>query len=111
MHQRAKVANMQVKTAFEVGISIRNARQAMGWTQSELAQRMGVTRQWVIRTEKGNDAAELALIMKAFAMLNVGVMVTPRWQINHNQNPPMRSEFDEFTNDILHKIDSLKDDD
>ncbi|GBQ84767.1 hypothetical protein AA14337_2908 [Acetobacter malorum DSM 14337] len=108
MYQRAKVANMQVKTAFEVGISIRNARQAMGWTQSELAQRMGVTRQWVIRTEKGNDAAELALIMKAFAMLNVGVMVTPRWQINHNQNPPVQSNFDEFTNDILRKIDSLK---
>ncbi|GCD54213.1 helix-turn-helix domain-containing protein [Acetobacter pasteurianus] len=64
---------MQMKSSYEAGICIREARKAKGWTQAKFAERMDVTRQWVIRTEKGNDSAELGLIMKAFCILGINL--------------------------------------
>jgi HTH-type transcriptional regulator/antitoxin HipB len=58
-----------IKTPVELGAVIRDARERHGWTQADLARRANVTRQWVIRLEKGrHDKAEIGLVL---AVLNV----------------------------------------
>lgn len=67
---------MHMKTAIEAGQCIREARQAQGLTQAELADLLEVSRQWVIRTERGNDSAEFSLVMKAFGVLNIDLVAS-----------------------------------
>lgn len=64
-----------VHTAAELGALIRGRRKALGLGQAELAQRVAVTRQWVIDIEKGKPRAELELVMRALHALDLGVVV------------------------------------
>jgi len=58
-----------ITTPVELGAVIRDAREQHGWTQTDLAHRSNVTRQWVIRMEKGrHNKAEIGLVL---AVLNV----------------------------------------
>lgn len=58
-----------ISTPVELGAVIRDAREQHGWTQTDLAHRAKVTRQWVIRMEKGRHSkAEIGLVL---AVLNV----------------------------------------
>jgi DNA-binding XRE family transcriptional regulator len=57
---KAKMRNKSFKEAFEhysdtlsIGLNIRDVRKSAGFTQKELAARMGVTQQLVSRLESG----------------------------------------------------------
>jgi len=61
-----------IKTPVELGAMIRDARERHNWTQTDLAQRANVTRQWVIRMEKGrHDKAEIGLVLAVLNVLEV----------------------------------------
>lgn len=64
-----------IRTAKEMGLAIRSRRRELGWDQATLAQRMGVTRQWVIKIEQGKPRAELALAMRALHVLGLSLAV------------------------------------
>ena len=56
-----------------IGIRIRNYRNAMGFTQQELAERLGVTNSAVSNWEKGSNGIDIELIPKICNVLNVGI--------------------------------------
>jgi len=53
---------------LESAYAIYKAREEMGWTQTELAQRANVPRSTVSRTESGNNISIETLNKLAFAM-------------------------------------------
>lgn len=62
---------MLVRTTRDLGAAIRDARLRRGWTQAELADRIGVSRQWVISLERGKASAELGTALRAVAALGL----------------------------------------
>ena len=51
--------------AIDVGAMIRQGRQANALSQQDLADKMGVSRQWVVSAEKGAPTAQLQLVLEA----------------------------------------------
>ena len=62
---------MIVRTARDLGAAVRDARLRQGWTQAELADRIDVSRQWVISLERGKASAELGTALRAVAALGM----------------------------------------
>ncbi len=66
-------------TASEVGDAVRDARRAAGITQQELADRIKVTRQWVIRLEQGRDEVRMSDVQ---AVCNeLGLMLRAEFEV------------------------------
>lgn len=62
---------MIASSATELGLMLREARQAKKMSQSELAAMVGVTRQWVISAEKGAPTARLDLMLDALRCVDL----------------------------------------
>ncbi|MEP7112247.1 MAG: helix-turn-helix domain-containing protein [Ilumatobacteraceae bacterium] len=62
---------MIVRTARDLGAAMRDARLRLGWTQAELADRIDVSRQWVIALERGKATAELGIALRAVTALGL----------------------------------------
>lgn len=62
---------MIVRSARDLGAAVRDARLRQGWTQAELADRIDVSRQWVISLERGKASAELGAALRAVAALGM----------------------------------------
>lgn len=62
---------MRVGTAPELGAAIRGRREALGWTQQQLADRMRVNRRWVTQFENGKRSVELGLVLDAVTVLGL----------------------------------------
>lgn len=77
----------ELVTAEEVGEALRVNRIALGWTQSELAKRARVSRQWLIKVEAGHPGAELGRLLSVLHALHLAVAF-PRRQ------PPTAGEVD-----------------
>lgn len=54
---------MIVTTPEVIGAQIRERRKELGLTQSELAEQLGTTRQWVSRLEKGVEGATIQRLL------------------------------------------------
>lgn len=61
----------KVESAADVGALIRQARQAAGMTQQQLADRVGTTRQWVIRLEQGRNGTAINTALIALEELGL----------------------------------------
>lgn len=62
---------MRLQTPTELGTLLRGRRLALGLSQAELAARVGASRQWVVEVEAGKPRAELALVLRALAAVNL----------------------------------------
>ena len=62
---------MRVRSAAELGALIRGRRRELGLDQSTLAQRVGVSRQWIIEVEQGKPRAAVGLVLRALNALGV----------------------------------------
>lgn len=62
---------MQLHTPRDFGGLIRARRLAMHISQNELAKKVGVSRLWIIQTERGNPGASLDLILRTITELGV----------------------------------------
>ncbi|WP_049748312.1 helix-turn-helix domain-containing protein [Mycolicibacterium goodii] len=67
---------MQIKTMGDVGALVRSARTARGMTQAELAQRLHISRDWVVRLEKGHPRLEAQRVLDALRVVGVGLEAT-----------------------------------
>lgn len=68
---------MNVVNARDAGAVLRTARLAKGWTQSDLAAMLGVTRQWVASVETGAPTARLGLVIDALRCVDVQLVALP----------------------------------
>jgi transcriptional regulator with XRE-family HTH domain len=68
---------MIVRTARDLGSAVRDARLRRGWTQAELADRIGASRQWVVSFERGKATAEVGTALRAIAALGAVLDVVP----------------------------------
>lgn len=66
-----------LRNTRDVANLVRQTRKARGWTQAELAERIGVGRDWVVRLEQGHPRLELSKVLDAFVVLNLELNATP----------------------------------
>lgn len=60
-----------LSTPAQIGAAIKGARMRQGWTQSELAERAGVSRRWLITLESGvSERAELGKVLDTLDALD-----------------------------------------
>jgi len=62
---------MLLRTPRDIGALIRQRRRELKLDQQSLAQRVGVSRQWIIEMEAGKPRAALALVMRTLNVLGV----------------------------------------
>lgn len=61
----------RVESAADVGALIRRERRAAAMTQQQLADRVGTTRQWVIRLEQGRHGTAMNTVLIALEELGL----------------------------------------
>jgi len=64
---------MIIRTPVELGAAIRDRRRKLHLGQRDLAEKVGVSRQWIIEVEKGKPGAEVGLIFRTLAALGIAL--------------------------------------
>jgi HTH-type transcriptional regulator/antitoxin HipB len=65
-----------LRSAMQLGTTIRAAREDRNWTQVELARRAGVGREWLVAVERGRHSrAEVGMILRVLSALDVELYV------------------------------------
>ena len=64
---------MRIKTVGTLGELVRDQRKQRGWSQSQLAEKVGVSRLWVGQFENGKETVELGLVLKALRALDLNL--------------------------------------
>lgn len=62
---------MIIRTPAELGATIKDRRRKLQLRQQQLAEQVGVSRQWLIEVEKGKPGAEIGLIFRTLAALDL----------------------------------------
>ena len=65
------MAIFSIHNAKDLGAAIRDRRVALGLDQAELANRVGVSRAWIIDIEKGKPRASVELVLRTLHILGV----------------------------------------
>jgi HTH-type transcriptional regulator/antitoxin HipB len=60
----------------DIGLIIRDRRRSCGLDQQALAERVGVSRQWIIAVEKGKPRAEAGLVLRTLRALGLELSVS-----------------------------------
>jgi y4mF family transcriptional regulator len=68
---------MRVRTSTDVGAVIRDRRQALGLTQAALAEKVGVSRKWIVDVERGKPRAALRWVLRTLEALGIVLDVGP----------------------------------
>jgi len=64
-----------VRTAKDLGALIRDRRRRLGLDQRALAERVGVSRQWIIEADQGKPGAAVGLLLRTLDALGVTLTV------------------------------------
>lgn len=67
---------MRIRTPRDIGLAIRERRRALGLDQRSLAERIGVSRQWLVEVEKGKPRAEVGLLLRTLNALHLELRAT-----------------------------------
>lgn len=67
---------MRIKTAENLGQLVQDQRKQRGWSQTHLAEKVGVSRLWVSQFENGKESVELGLVLKTIRALDLLLDVT-----------------------------------
>jgi HTH-type transcriptional regulator/antitoxin HipB len=65
---------MRLRTAMDVGATIRDRRRSLGLRQGELADRVGVSRLWISEVERGKPGASLDRVLRTLAFLHIDLI-------------------------------------
>jgi HTH-type transcriptional regulator/antitoxin HipB len=67
----ADIMATQINSLRDLVAAVRGRRKSLGWTQSELANRAHVSRQWISEFETGKPTAELGLVIRLLDALDL----------------------------------------
>lgn len=62
---------MLIRTPTDLGAVIRDRRKQLGLGQAALAEKIGVSCQWVVGIERGHSRAELGLVLRTLDVLGI----------------------------------------
>jgi HTH-type transcriptional regulator / antitoxin HipB len=68
---------MIVNTPGDLGAVARTARRRAGLSQTDVANRVGVSRQWIGALEAGHPRAELGIVLQTLAILGLELLLEP----------------------------------
>ena len=68
---------MQIRTPLDLGLVIRDRRRKLKLSQTDLARKAGVGRQWVVAIEHGKSRAELGLVLRTLSALDLPLTIDP----------------------------------
>jgi len=60
---------MLLRRPHDLGPLLRDGRVRAGWSQTQLAERVGVSRQWISQVETGKTSVEFDLVVAALQAL------------------------------------------
>ena len=66
---------MKVQSPQDIGILIREERKKQGWTQADLANRVGVKPLWISAFERGKTTAQIGLVFRTIKALGMNISV------------------------------------
>jgi len=93
---------MRVRTAADLGAFIRERRNKLGMDQSDLAEKAGTSRKWIVEVEQGKPRAEIGLVLRTLKTLGVSLDIA----VDRGQKASAVSESGSV--DINNILDSLK---
>ena len=64
---------MRIRTPADLGALIRDHRTRLGLDQKSLAEKVGVSRQWIVDVEKGKTRAEIGLLLRTVGALGIAL--------------------------------------
>lgn len=62
---------MRIKTAETLGQLVQDQRKQRGWSQTQLAEKVGVSRLWISQLENGKESVEFGLVLKTIRALDL----------------------------------------
>lgn len=62
---------VNVRTIRDIGLIARNRRKALGWTQQDLAEKIGSQKKWVVEFEAGKSTISAGRVMLALSILGL----------------------------------------
>ena len=65
------MSNPRLKNTRDIGALIRRRRKDLGIDQAALADKIGVSRAWVIKVERGHPNAQIGLVLRLLNYLDV----------------------------------------
>ena len=68
---------MKIRTPLDLGLVIRDRRRKLKLSETELARKAGVGRQWVVAIEHGKSRAELGLVLRTLSALDLPLTIDP----------------------------------
>ncbi len=66
---------MNIVSVKDLTAVIRQERKRRKWTQAELAEQSGVSRDWIIELEKGKPNVSLTLVLRTLKALQLPISV------------------------------------
>ena len=81
---------MQIRTPLDLGLAIRDRRRKLKLSQTELARKAGVGRQWIVAIEHGKSRAELGLVLRTLSALDLPLTIDSdarRFPSSDDMNP------------------------
>lgn len=79
---------MLLRRPHELAGLFRDGRRRAGWSQKDLAERIGASRQWVSLVETGKTSVEFDLVLASLQALGYGLFVESRDRPGHRETRP-----------------------
>ena len=89
---------MNIVSVNDLAASVRQARRKLGWTQAELAERSGVSRDWIIGLERAKPSQEIALVLRTLKALDLNLSLDSQEQRTWTQKALFPSQAESVVN-------------
>lgn len=65
---------MELRTIADIAATVRGRRVERGWTQADLAARVGVSRKWLVDLEGGKASVQVGLLLRVLDALDIALV-------------------------------------
>lgn len=73
---------MKIRTVKDLGAAVRDQRRRLGIDQTNLANKVGTSRQWIIHLEAGKPTLPMNMVLRALKTLGLEIDLTEASTIN-----------------------------